>query len=176
MKPEQLLKTLKENPDNPRTISKEKFEKLKNNISKFTKMLELRPIVYNKKNIVLGGNMRLKAIRELVAENKIRLKENYFKKAESLTAEEQRQFIILDNQDFGEWDFDILANDYEMDDLLDFGFTEKKIGIKNYNVKDISEEIQPIYEISIECKNENEQQEYYNKLIKEGYKCRILTL
>ena len=78
------LDKLKENPDNPRTISKEKFEKLKNNIQKFPKMLELRPIVYNKKNIVLGGNMRLKAIRELAVENKIKLKDSYFKKAESL--------------------------------------------------------------------------------------------
>ena len=78
------LDKLKENPDNPRTISKEKFEKLKSNIQKFPKMLELRPIVYNKKNIVLGGNMRLKAIRELAVENKIKLKDSYFKKAESL--------------------------------------------------------------------------------------------
>ena len=79
-----IIDKLKENPDNPRTISKEKFEKLKNNIAKFPKMLELRPIVYNKKNIVLGGNMRLKAIRELLTENKIKLKDSYFKKAESL--------------------------------------------------------------------------------------------
>ena len=110
-----IIDKLKENPDNPRTISKEKFEKLKNNIAKFPKMLELRPIVYNKKNIVLGGNMRLKAIRELLTENKIKLKDSYFKKAESLTESEQQQFIVLDNQDFGDWDFDSLANLFNTD-------------------------------------------------------------
>ena len=123
------LDKLKENPDNPRTISKEKFEKLKSNIQKFPKMLELRPIVYNKKNIVLGGNMRLKAIRELAAENKIKLKDSYFKKAESLTEDEQNQFIILDNQEFGDWDFDSLANLFNTDELLEWGFDSKEIGI-----------------------------------------------
>ena len=119
----------KENPDNPRTISKEKFEKLKSNIQKFPKMLELRPIVYNKKNIVLGGNTRLKAIRELAAESKIKLKDSYFKKAESLTEDEQNQFIILDNQEFGDWDFDSLANLFNTDELLEWGFDSKEIGI-----------------------------------------------
>ena len=123
------LDKLKENPVNPRTISKEKFEKLKNNIAKFPKMLELRPIVYNKKNIVLGGNMRLKAIRELAVENKIKLKDSYFKKAESLTEEEQNQFIILDNQEFGDWDFDSLANLFDTNELLEWGFDPKEIGI-----------------------------------------------
>ena len=124
-----IIDKLKENPDNPRTISKEKFEKLKNNIAKFPKMLELRPIVYNKKNIVLGGNMRLKAIRELLAENKIKLKDSYFKKAESLTESEQQQFIVLDNQEFGDWDFDSLANLFNTDELLDWGFENKDFGI-----------------------------------------------
>lgn len=128
MKPEQLLKILKENPENPRTISKEKFEKLKKKISSFPKMLELRPIVYNKKFIVLGGNMRLKALKELQAENKIKLKDVYFKKADQLTEAEQKDFIILDNQAFGNWDMDILANNWDTNDLLELGFNERELG------------------------------------------------
>lgn len=122
-----ILSKLKENPDNPRTISKDKFEKLKENIVKFPKMLELRPIVYNKKFIALGGNMRLKAIKELQSENKLKVKESYFKKAETLTEQEQKDFIILDNQEFGDWDMDLLANSWDMTELLDLGFDEKDL-------------------------------------------------
>ena len=170
------LDKLKENPDNPRTISKEKFEKLKNNIAKFPKMLELRPIVYNKKNIVLGGNMRLKAIRELLTENKIKLKDSYFKKAESLTESEQQQFIVLDNQEFGDWDFDSLANLFNTDELLEWGFDEKNLGIDDKQKKDLSDKLNSVYEVVISCVNEREQEKIYNELKKEGYECRVLTL
>ena len=73
--------------------------------------------------------MRLKAIRELLTENKIKLKDSYFKKAESLTESEQQQFIVLDNQEFGDWDFDSLANLFNTDELLEWGFDGKEIGI-----------------------------------------------
>lgn len=171
-----LIDRLKENPENPRTISKEKFEKLKNNIQNFPKMLELRPIVYNKDFIVLGGNMRLKAIKELLTEKKIKLKDSYFKKAESLTKEEQDKFIVLDNQEFGDWDFDSLANLFNTDDLIEWGFDEKNLGINDKEQKDLSDKLNSVYEVVINCVNEREQEKIYNGLKKEGYECRILTL
>lgn len=171
-----LIDRLKENPENPRTISKEKFEKLKNNLQNFPKMLELRPIVYNKDFVVLGGNMRLKAIKELLTEKKIKLKDSYFKKAESLTKDEQDKFIVLDNQEFGDWDFDSLANLFNTDDLIEWGFDEKNLGINDKEQKDLSDKLNSVYEVVISCVNEREQEKIYNDLKKEGYECRILTL
>lgn len=109
------IKDIKMNPNNPRVIKDEKFEKLCNSIRKFPRMLELRPIVVNDDMIVLGGNMRLKALKE------IGLTEAPIIKASNLTEEEQRQFIIKDNVGFGEWDWEMLANEWDSSDLLEWG-------------------------------------------------------
>jgi hypothetical protein len=78
-------------------------------------MLKLRPIVVNDDMIVLGGNMRLKACKEAG------LKVVPIIKAEDLTEEQQREFIIKDNVGFGEWDWETLANDWDHDILTDWG-------------------------------------------------------
>jgi ParB-like chromosome segregation protein Spo0J len=78
-------------------------------------MLELRPIVVNKDMIVLGGNMRLKACQE------IGLTEVPIIVAENLTEQQQREFLIKDNVSGGEWDWDILANEWEVEQLNDWG-------------------------------------------------------
>tara|TARA_R100000353_G_scaffold145939_1_gene104731 strand:+ start:9607 stop:10092 length:486 start_codon:yes stop_codon:yes gene_type:complete len=78
-------------------------------------MLEIRPIVVDKDNIVLGGNMRLRACQEA------KLKEVYIIKADQLTEKQQREFIIKDNVGFGEWDWDYLANEWDVDKLEDWG-------------------------------------------------------
>ena len=78
-------------------------------------MLKLRPIVVNKDMVVLGGNMRLKACIEAG------LKEVYILKADELTDEQQKEFIVKDNVGFGEWDWDILANEWDTDKLQDWG-------------------------------------------------------
>jgi ParB-like chromosome segregation protein Spo0J len=57
------IESIKPNPDNPRTINKEKFRKLKQNIKSFPEMLYKRPMVVDEDGVVLGGNMRLKASR-----------------------------------------------------------------------------------------------------------------
>ncbi len=106
---------LKENPDNPRSISDEKFAKLVQSIKAFPEMLELRPIVVDSEMVVLGGNMRLKALKE------IGVKEVPVLKAGDLTEEQKRQFIIKDNVGFGEWDWDILANEWDSQELNDWG-------------------------------------------------------
>ena len=106
---------LKENPDNPRFIKKDKFEKLVNSINEFPEMLEVRPIVINKDNIVLGGNMRLRACIEAG------LKEVPVIRVQDWNEEREAEFIIKDNVSGGEWDWDIIANEWDMKLLDDWG-------------------------------------------------------
>jgi hypothetical protein len=109
------ISEVKTNPKNPRFIKDDKFRKLVKSIEEFPQMLELRPIVVDENNIVLGGNMRLKACKEAG------LKEVYIVKAENLTEEQKDEFIVKDNVGFGEWDWDMLANTFEAEQLEDWG-------------------------------------------------------
>jgi hypothetical protein len=116
------IKDIKSNPNNPRIIKDDKFKKLVQSIIDFPRMLEIRPIVVNDDMVVLGGNMRLKACKEAG------LKEIPVIKASDLTPEQQREFIIKDNVGFGEWDWAMLANEWDSDELQDWGLDipEKK--------------------------------------------------
>ena len=109
------LSEIRANPNNPRLIKDEKFAKLVESIRSFPEMLKLRPIVINDDNIVLGGNMRLKACKEAG------LKTVPVIKASELTEEQQREFIIKDNVGFGEWDWEMLANGWDAEKLEDWG-------------------------------------------------------
>lgn len=120
------LSEIKNNPNNPRILKDDKFAKLVKSIQEFPKMLEIRPIVVNSDMIVLGGNMRLKACKEAG------LKEVSIVLADDLTEDEQKQFIIKDNVGFGDWDWEMLANEWEADlleewglDVPDFSVTEE---------------------------------------------------
>ena len=106
------ISAIKRNPNNPRILKDDKFVKLTQSIKDFPQMLDIRPIVVNDDMVVLGGNMRLKACKEAG------LKEVPVIKVNDLTEEQQREFIIKDNVGFGEWDWDLLANDWDAD-LLD---------------------------------------------------------
>jgi hypothetical protein len=103
------------NPTNPRIIKDNKFKKLVKSIEEFPQMLELRPIVVDSNMVVLGGNMRLKAC--LAAG----LKEVPIIVADQLTDEQKAEFIIKDNVGFGEWDWDMLANQWDNVKLEDWG-------------------------------------------------------
>ena len=109
------INAIKTNPKNPRLIKDDKFKKLVKSIQEFPQMLELRPIVVDENNIILGGNMRYKACIEAG------LKEVYILKAEDLTEQQKDEFIVKDNVGFGEWDWDILANEWDTDKLQDWG-------------------------------------------------------
>ena len=109
------ISEVKTNPKNPRLIKDDKFRKLVKSIQEFPQMLELRPIVVDENNIVLGGNMRLKACKEAG------LKEVYIVKAENLTELQKDEFIVKDNVGFGEWDWDMLANEWDADKLDEWG-------------------------------------------------------
>jgi ParB-like chromosome segregation protein Spo0J len=107
--------TILPNPSNPRIIKDDKFKKLVKSIQEFPQMLELRPIVVDGNMVVLGGNMRLKAC---IAAG---LKEVPIIVADQLTDAQKAEFIIKDNVGFGEWDWDLLANEWEPDALIDWG-------------------------------------------------------
>ena len=109
------ITAIKSNPNNPRLIKDDKFHKLVKSIKEFPQMLELRPIVVNDEMVILGGNMRHKACIEAG------LKEVTIVKAKDLTEEQQKEFIIKDNVGFGEWDWDILANEWNAEILEEWG-------------------------------------------------------
>jgi len=109
------IKLVIPNPNNPRTIKDDNFKKLVNSVISFPKMLEKRPIVVDENMIVLGGNMRLKACKEA------KLKKVWIDNTEDWTDEEKRQFIIKDNVSGGEWDWDMLANEWDTEKLNEWG-------------------------------------------------------
>lgn len=109
------ISEVKPNPENPRKISSDKFEKLVDSIKKFPEMLELRPIVVNRDMVVLGGNMRLRACE------KAGLKEIPIVYAESLTPEQEREFVAKDNISFGEFDWEIIRADWDLEELSGWG-------------------------------------------------------
>lgn len=118
------LSELKLNKNNPRKISDTKLNKLKESIKAFPKMLELRPLIIDKKNMILGGNMRYKALCEL---GYTEIPNEWVKIADKLTAKERKQFVIEDNVSFGSWNEDILYQNYTKDELLICGFSEDEI-------------------------------------------------
>jgi DNA modification methylase len=109
------INEIKPNPNNPRIIKDDKFKKLVKSIQDFPQMLELRPIVIDENNIVLGGNMRLKACIEAG------LKDVPVKQAKELTEEQKKEFIVKDNVGYGEWDWDDLANNWDEQLLTEWG-------------------------------------------------------
>lgn len=166
------LKTIKPNPNNPRVIKDDKFAKLVKSIKEFPKMMELRPMVVNNDNIVLGGNMRLKALKELGYKS---IPKEWVKNADQLTEEEQRRFIIADNVGFGEHDWQVLQADWDLEQLEDWGLDVPEFE-KEDEINEESSEYYERFEIIIECRDEEDQEKTYNQMIERGYKCRVLTL
>ena len=136
------ISSIKPNPNNPRLIKDDKFKKLVKSIQEFPEMLNLRPIVINADNIVLGGNMRLKACKEAG------LKQVPVILAEDLTEEQQKQFIIKDNVGFGEWDWEDLANNWNAEELSEWG-----LDIPDFKVQEVEAQ-EDDYEIPEELKTD----------------------
>jgi hypothetical protein len=115
MKQQVKLYKIKGNPNNPRIIKNDKFKKLVKSIKEFPEMLKLRPIVVDEDMMVLGGNMRLKASKDAG------LKEVWIDIAEGLTEEQKKEFVVKDNVNFGEWDWDSLGNEWDNVKLGEWG-------------------------------------------------------
>jgi hypothetical protein len=163
---------IKSNPDNPRIIKDDKFIKLVNSIKEFPKMMALRPMVVDSNMMVLGGNMRLKAIKEAGFKE---IPDNWVKSASDLTEDEKKRFIITDNVSGGEWDWDDLANNWDVDELTAWGLdvVNYSAGVDENNMNDddvdLTEEFDPIgiaknlHKIIFIFDNEEHAIEFYKK-------------
>lgn len=171
------LSQIKPNPNNPRVIKDEKFAKLVKSIEEFPKMMELRPMVINSDGILLGGNMRLKALKEL---NYKEIPDSWVRRADQLTEDEQRRFIIADNVGFGEWDWEMINADWDIEELEDWGLDVPDFG------EAIDEGTDPFddagitaankYAVTVICENEAEQEVIYMRLTSEGLTCKIVVV
>jgi ParB-like chromosome segregation protein Spo0J len=168
------IKDIKMNPNNPRIIKDDKFKKLVKSIKEFPEMLEVRPIVVDDDMVILGGNMRTKACMEAG------LKEVFIIKFSDLSEDKKKEFIIKDNVGYGEWDFDMLIQEWDLDNLIEWGLDVPEPldeeDEKKKDQKDLSDDIKNDYRIEIIFTNEKDQEIAYNELKNNGYECRILTL
>lgn len=153
------LSEIKPNPDNPRVIRDENFKKLVNSIKDFPEMLDLRPIVVNKDMVILGGNMRFRACQEAG------YKEVPVVIADNITREQEREFIIKDNISGGDWDWEVLANEWNETELDGWGLDIP------YKQEETEQEIS--YNILIECTSQEEQMSLYSELENKGVKAKM---
>lgn len=176
---------IKDVPKNPRFIKDERYEALKKSIEDDPEMLQLRELVAYDNNgelVVILGNMRYRAMKELG------YKDAPVKVLPPKTdAKKLRAYIQKDNIAFGQNDWDLLGNEWDIEELQDFGLecefledNEDMIGNedegKNDEIEDFSSELTPQYKIEISFDNEEEQEKIYNELTERGLSCRILTL
>jgi len=168
------INSIKTNLKNPRLIKDDKFKKLVNSIKEFPQMLELRPIVVDENNIILGGNMRHKACIEAG------LKEVYIVQAKDLTEQQKDEFIVKDNVGFGEWDWDILANEWDADKLGEWGLTfpiydnlDAGEDVGNFDDEGISDKNQ--FGVIVICESAGTQESVFNDLTGMGFNCKIVV-
>ena len=142
------ISDIKPNPKNPRIIKDEKFKKLVKSLKEFPEMLEKRPLVCftdtDGKFVVLGGNMRLKASKELG------LKELPIILADDWTEEQKAEFLIKDNVGFGEWDWDDLANNWDAEKLEDWGLDIPDFAVKELEAEEDNYEVPDQIQTDIE--------------------------
>ena len=128
------IAAIKPNEENPRFITDSKFKKLVKSIKDFPEMLEARPLVIDEDNVVLGGNMRLKALKAAgVFEIPV-------KRVEGWTAEQKKEFIIKDNLGYGEWDWELVANGWDAEQLEDWG-----LDIPSFEIEPEAEAVEDDY-------------------------------
>lgn len=176
---------IKDVPKNPRFIKDERFAALKKSIEDDPEMLSLRELVaYDNSGelVVILGNMRYRAMKELG------YKDAPVKVLPAETdAKKLRAYIQKDNIAFGQNDWDLLGNEWDVAELEDFGLecdfltdnedmTDNEDEGKNDEIEDFSSELTPQYKIEISFDNEEEQEKIYNELTERGLSCRILTL
>ena len=176
---------IKDVPKNPRFIKDERYEALKKSIQDDPEMLQLRELVAYDNNgelVVILGNMRYRAMKELG------FKDALVKVLPAETdAKKLRAYILKDNIAFGQNDWDLLGNEWDLEELQDFGLEceflenndemiENEDEGKENKLKDFSSELALQYKIEISFDNEEEQEKIYNELTERGLSCRILTL
>ena len=165
------INEVKPNPKNPRLIKDEKFKKLVKSIQEFPDMLNKRPLIVftdvDSKYVVLGGNMRLKACKE------VGIKEIPVIVADEWTEEQKAEFLIKDNVGFGEWDWDGLANEWDTEKLTDWGL-DIPIFKEYEEIEPSGYDLTQKWFLNIEFENEQDCEKWYNSLIEEGLICKIV--
>lgn len=111
-------------PKNPRFIRDDKFKKLCQSITDNPEFMPARPIIVDENGVILGGNMRYRACKETGMKE---IPDNWVQRVEGWPDEKKRRFIILDNRGFGEDDMDMLANEWDIEELVAAGFDEKEL-------------------------------------------------
>ena len=180
------LESLKPLENNPRYIKEEDFERLCASVQNNPELFEAQPIILSDRTgelVIIAGNQRYRAAKE------VGLKEVPTVLITGLTEQKEKEIIIRTNVTNGKWDYDRLANDdWNVDDLSDWGvdvsFLDPDDDEDNDDdddnnetpEKDLSNEVNTSFEVIVECDNEEMQQEIFNNLTEEGYKCRVLTL
>jgi ParB-like chromosome segregation protein Spo0J len=157
---------LKLHPNNPRILKDNQFKILCDSIASNPDFFEARPILCNTDFVVFAGNMRLRASRELKLKTVPCV-------VMDIPEERQNEIMIRDNVSNGEFDWDMLANDWDESDLNNWGLSLPTLKDKS-DMENVI--LNPLFEVAVECSSEQEQRDAYEKLIQQGYKCRILTL
>lgn len=161
------ISEIKPNPDNPRVIKDDAFKKLVQSIKEFPEMIEAREIVVNTDMVILGGNMRFRALKEAgVSEVPVKIVD--------WPEDKQREFVIKDNVSGGEWDYDMLANQYEVEELTAWGLDLPELTETEPDDNDLDLDEKKIIEVSLQ--SDDEMQQLYDELTQRGYTCKILTL
>lgn len=162
-------------PKNPRFIKDDRFRKLCESVRDFPEAMPARGIVVDERGVILGGNMRYRACLENGMKE---VPASWVHRLTGLTAEQKRRFIIMDNRPFGDDDYDLLGNEWDIDELLKAGFDESDL--TGLIVQDDSQkESTPLgekYEVIISCASESEQEDLLNRFTKEGLKCKAFIL
>jgi hypothetical protein len=172
------LSKLKLNDKNPRFIRDEKFELLKANIEKYPRFLEKRPIVYDPEdgNKILAGNMRFRALKALGFKE---IPEAWAVSAADLSEEEKAAFTIIDNVPYGQWDWDALANEWDSQELTDWGMDmpdewgEGQADDEG-DFSDDGANIESKYGVMVICNGEQHQLEVFEALSSGGYECKVV--
>ena len=145
------LSSLKPNKQNPRSIRSEAFQVLKDSIKRDPELLEFRPLVIDAERMILGGNQRFRALKELGFQE---IPARWVADGSKLTPAQRRRFILLDNSPkgmSGEFDYEILANEWELDELLGLGFSNVDLGIDIKDSPDDFKDVDESLETGHEC-------------------------
>ena len=156
---------------NPRELTQEQYQSLRTSIQKYG---IVDPILINtnpdRQNVIIGGHQRVKVAKILEMESVPCIELN-------LSLEEEKELNIRLNKNVGQWDYEILGNMFDQDDLLEWGFTkfDLKLDTESVPPPDLTENVNEIFEVVVECKSEKEQEKAFESLSGEGYTCRLLT-
>jgi len=176
------LDSLTPNEKNPRAIGKAELAKLAESIRRDPEFMRLRPIVIDEQGVILGGNQRFAACREI---GMTEVPADWVCQAKDLTDEQRDRFILIDNAPqgmAGVWNWDLLAEHWDAGELGELGFDlsgmnlegggEGTEGQTDADAVDLS----TTFSVEVRCSDESQQRVVFERLTKEGLECRLLTL